>query len=70
MVEAAADLKWDQILRFIESDPARFINSIKNILLETSPLLKVTPPPIEPHLVIHSNGMLKLNREVNELNVY
>jgi hypothetical protein len=69
MVEAAADLKWDQILRFIESDPARFINSIKNLLLETSPLLKITAPPVEPLLVIYSNGMLKLNREVDELNV-
>jgi hypothetical protein len=69
MIEAAADLKRDQILRFTESDPARLINSIENLLLEPSPLLKVAPPPVEPHLVIHGNGMLKLNREVDELNV-
>jgi hypothetical protein len=46
MVETAAYLERNQILRLIESDPARFINSIENLLLEPSPLLKVAAPAV------------------------
>jgi hypothetical protein len=46
VVETATYLERNQIIRLIESDPARFIDTIENFLLEPSPLLKVAAPAV------------------------